>query len=105
MSWRRLVEIVVAAQLQPGDAPALHAKDLHLPVLVLERGAGVGDEAEPVEHEAGDRLVLALWSGEAGRFRDLIEVQRAVDGPGPISDHDHAGWSGSDRGVEFVVDL
>src|SRR5215212_2146295 len=108
VSWRRLVEIlaiIVTGQLQPGDAPSLHAEHLHAPVLVVQCGAGLRDEAEPVEHEAGDRLVLTLRSGEAGRFGDLVEMQRSVDGPGAGAERHHGGWRGRSRTVELVVDL
>ena len=49
-----------AARADLGYPPAVHGRDRQGPARVLGRLTDHGDVAQPVDHEAGDRLVLAL---------------------------------------------
>ncbi len=79
---------------------ALH--DLDPPALVVERLTRLGDAAEPLEHEPGEGLVVALGHGEAAGVEHLVGVQGAVEQPLPGALH--AGEPGR-RPVVLVVDL
>ncbi len=59
------------------DPQAVHRAPPEVPALVVEVVAHHGDAPEAVEHEPGERLVLAVGRLEPGGVEHLVGVQRA----------------------------
>jgi hypothetical protein len=76
--------------------------DLEVPALVREPLAHLGDPPEARQHEAGERLVVAIRHGKAGGVEHLVAVQRARQQPlaGALDASEAVGWP-----VVLVVDL